>query len=257
MCVHNNQTIEVNGTLIRFQHLKQNTDPAAPTLVFLHEGLGCIEFWKDVPSLLAQETGLNILSYDRQGHGQSDPLSSPRTVEYLHHEAQLVLPLLLEKLGISRPILIGHSDGGSIALLYAAHHPTRAIVTEAAHIFVEEVTLEGIKHAVAAYPKIKDKLYKYHGEKTDTLFYAWADTWLTPEFIGWNIEKEVNNIQCPSLIIQGIDDEYATQEQVTKIVSLIGESAISVMIENCGHTPHIQAKEATLKQMLTFIRKVL
>jgi pimeloyl-ACP methyl ester carboxylesterase len=161
----------------------------APVMVFLHEALGCIAMWKNVPERLVAMTGLPALVYDRHGHGLSDPLVRPREPDYLDRESFEMLPRVLAECGIADPIPVGHSDGGSIALLYASRHPVRALVSEAAHVFVEAVTLAGIEAAAVVWRKtdLSQRLGKYHGDKTDTLFSAWADCWRTDPFPAWNM----------------------------------------------------------------------
>lgn len=166
----------------------------------------------------------------------------PRGKDYLHVEATEVLPRLLDALHIRHAILIGHSDGGSIALLAAAMCPNRisGVITLAAHVFVESITLNGIRETVAAYePRaLEQRLTRYHGAKTRSIFFAWAETWLSEGFRDWNIEGCLDTIQCPALIIQGWDDPYGSMQQVEAIVSGIGPQAVSMMIPDCGHSPH-------------------
>jgi pimeloyl-ACP methyl ester carboxylesterase len=239
---------------------EQASNTGAPALVFLHEGLGSIGQWRDFPLAVCAGAGLPGLVYERRGHGKSDPLDGPRSRNYLHEEALDVLPAVLDQSGISAAILIGHSDGGSMALLFAAEYPGRVlgIVTEAAHVFVEDVTLEGIRKAVALYgtTNLKTHLQKYHGEKTDGLFHAWADTWLAPSFRDWNIESCLPRVRCPLLVIQGRDDEYGTPAQVEAIVKQAGGPARPLIIPNCGHIPHHQAKEQVLAAVVPFVSAV-
>lgn len=227
------------------------------SLVFLHEGLGSIAQWRNFPERLCMMTGLPGVVYERMGYGKSDPLVKKRKPYYLHEEALEVLPQFLDELDIIRPILIGHSDGGSIALIFASAFPewVKAVVTEAAHVFVEEVTLEGIRRAVAVYEEtnLRQQLQKYHGEKTDTLFRAWSETWLSDEFRSWNIEEYLPGIKCPLLVIQGKDDEYGTASQVEAIVSKASGPAEPLIIPGCGHIPHLQAKEKVIEAIKSFI----
>ena len=206
--------------------------------------------WHDFPALVTGDTGLPALVYDRSGYGRSPGHVPPRDERYLHREAQDVLPQLLESLQIERAILIGHSDGGSIALLTAAACPERiaGIVTQAAHIFVEPLTLEGIRETVAAYePRhLEQRLARYHGAKTRELFFAWADTWLSESFHSWNIEDCLGKIQCPALVIQGREDPYGSARQVQSIVTGIGPQATPMLIPDCGHTPHRETPEPSV-----------
>lgn len=261
--VENISYLQVLNKRLRVQQLSHTEGRAKghPTLVFLHEGLGCIELWKGFPALLAAAVGLDAIVYERQGYGQSDPLDLPRPMDYLQREALDYLPELLRQLNIEKPILVGHSDGGSIALVYAGRYPVEALITEAAHIFVEEVTLKGVADAKnnPYLAVIKEKLRKYHGDKTDDIFSAWADTWLNADFSDWNIEAYLQGIDCPTLVIQGLDDEYATALQVERILQGL-ENAVykeGYMPPNCAHIPHLQAKEVVLDKMRVFIESYL
>lgn len=235
----------------RFYNKKD--EPNQPTIVLLHEALGSVAQWKTFPSLVAEKTGFNVLAYDRLGHGKSAPLLRQRGIAYLHIEAWEVLPSVLEQLNIKKPILWGHSDGGSIALIHASRYPVKAVVTEAAHVFVENVTLEGIRQALKRKDFLIEKLTRFHGEKTAQLFSAWADTWLSPTFRGWNMENILKQIQCPALIVQGENDEYGTVKQVNQIVQGIGAHAQSLIMPNCGHAPYREAKEELLNNVINFL----
>ena len=232
-------------------------DGREPVLVFLHEGLGSVAQWKDFPGLLCGETGRAGFVFDRPGYGKSDPLERPRSPEYLHEEALGTLPEVLESRGIRKPILIGHSDGGTIALLFAARFPgnVTAVITEAAHVFVETVTLEGIRKAVDLFEKtdLGTRLAAYHGKNTGGVFHSWADTWLDPRFRDWNMEKDLPAILCPLLVIQGSEDEYGTAAQVESIAGKTSGPAEAWIVPRCGHIPHHQAKEAVLARMAAFI----
>lgn len=229
-----------------------------PTLIFLHEALGSVSLWKDFPQLLCETLGYNGLIYDRKGHGLSDAMEKPRDKNYLHEEALIDLRLIIEQFEIEQPILIGHSDGGSIALIYAAHHPTTAVITAAAHSYVEMTGAAGIHYAVEQYQQtvFREKLQKYHGDKIDALFYAWADTWLSADFADWEINSLLPQIQAPSLLLQGENDPYASQQHLFDIATHMGSNATALLVENCGHIPHLQAKEKTLQLMTEFIRQL-
>lgn len=227
-------------------------------LVFLHEGLGSIGQWRDFPASLCRAVGLPGLVYDRCGYGGSDPLTGSRTVEYLHEEAFTSLPQVLETCGVKKAIFIGHSDGGSIALLFGAVHPekTTGIITEAAHVFVEDVTVAGIRETVAAWHQggLKEKLARYQGSNTEGAFRGWSETWLSPEFRNWNLEEYLPAITAPLLAIQGQDDPYGTPDQVRAIVEQAGGKARGLLIADCGHIPHHQAREKVLAEMASFIQ---
>src|SRR5262249_53625904 len=187
----------------------------APTLVMLHEGLGSLSMWRDFPRRLAERTGARILAYSRHGYGQSAGLAAPRAVSYMHAEALSVLPQLLHQLGIERPILFGHSDGGSIALIHASRYPVAGVIALAPHVFVEELSVRSIAATKTAFQSthLRERLARYHAD-VDGAFWGWNDIWLHPDFRTWNIEAFLPDIQCPVLVIQGQDDEYGTQEQL-------------------------------------------
>jgi pimeloyl-ACP methyl ester carboxylesterase len=236
---------------------EKNLSKTRPTLVFLHEGLGCIAMWRDYPATLCAAVGCPGLIYERWGYGESDPLTGPRTPKYLHDEALKSLPEVLEQCNITDAILIGHSDGGSIALMFAAEHPdkVRGIITEAAHVFVEDVTLRGIREAVEIYETtdLREKLSKYHFDNTEKMFHGWADTWLSRKFRDWNIEEYLPRIHSPLLIMQGEDDEYGTPAQVESIARHVAAPARSLLVPDCGHIPHHQSPEVVLNEMKQFI----
>ncbi|GAB3830472.1 alpha/beta fold hydrolase [Hymenobacter jeollabukensis] len=253
----------LDGYALRVQRLLP-PDVAAtprPTLVFLHDSLGCIRLWRDFPARLAAATGCPALVYDRRGYGQSAPFDGPaRHNDYLADEA-LVLRQLLDACGIARAILFGHSDGGSIALLAAARYPARvaAVLTEGAHVFVEDLTLAGIRAAQQQYygTNLPERLARYHGSKTDAVFHAWADTWLRPAFRSWNIEAELPRIQCPVLVLQGEADEYGTVAQVEAIARQVSGPAEAVLLPGAAHSPHKEAPNETLRLATDFVRRVL
>jgi len=231
------------------------------TLVFLHQGLGSIAQWKDFPLLLSLETNLAAVIYDRAGYGSSDPKPQPRNFNYLYEEAQSVLPDALEQFEIDSTILIGHSDGGSIALLYAGLFPEKVqgIITEAAHVFVEQKTVEGIKDALAAFdePELRNRLVKYHGIHTDTILQDWEDIWLNPDYFNWNIESSLSQITAPTLVIQGENDQYGTLSQVDAIVEQVSGPVEKFIISECGHSPHLQAKQLVLERMSRFVNAIV
>ncbi|HVO83918.1 MAG TPA: alpha/beta hydrolase [Syntrophobacteria bacterium] len=244
----------------RLTHPLGSRKNGGPVLVFLHEGLGCIELWRGFPAALVEVTGLDGLIYDRWGHGKADPLTVRRPHRYLHDEAFDSLPEVLQECGVKEAILIGHSDGGTIALLYGARYRQglRAIITEAAHVFVEEVTLVGIRETVKQYQSgdLKERLSRYHDDNTETLFRAWADTWLDPGFRDWNVESYLPQVMSPLLVIQGEDDEYATRAQVDAIVGQVSGPVRPLLVPRCGHTPHREAQDLVLQEMAAFIETV-
>ncbi len=227
--------------------------------MFLHEGLGCEAMWKSFPARLCAATGCAGLVYDRVGFGQSSPAARARSLHYLHESALCELPKLLEAVLNGRSyILIGHSDGGSISLLHAAEKPDHliAVVTLAAHVYVENVTLSGIRAAVRAYECGKLKgLSDYHGRNADRVFRAWQTIWLSPDFRSWNIEYALDSVGVPVLVIQGDDDQYATRQHAADIAEGIGENAKLIMLSGCGHSPHLDDPEAVIEQIEAFITK--
>jgi len=241
----------------RLQARRLGRHDKGPVLVFLHEGLGSIAQWRDYPELLCRKSGLSGLIYDRLGYGGSEPIKEKRRMEDLHEEAFASLPEVLQKCRVGKAFFIGHSDGGSIALLFAAVHPDRTagVITEAAHVFVEDVTVDGIRVAVAAYETgdLREKLAKYHAGNTEGAFRGWADTWLAPEFRNWNLEEYLPSIQAPLLAIQGQNDPYGTPAQVKAIVSRVNGPARGLIIPGCGHIPHIQARHRVLSEMAEFV----
>lgn len=232
-------------------------DPEKCCLVFLHEGLGCIERWNDFPERLCRKTGCPGLLYDRIGYGRSTPLQKPRTIRYVHDYALDELPKVLKAAIPGHDhILVGHSDGGSISLIYGAQRPAglKGIVTEAAHVFVEPETIEGIRAADEAFERGKFKgLVRYHGEKTRQTFKAWSETWLQASFGFWNIEILLPSITCPLLVIQGADDQYGTAAQVKAIVSKSAGKAEAFFVEQCGHAPHLEQPDILLEKMAAFV----
>ena len=238
--------------------LPARTAPNAPTLLFLHEGLGSIGQWRDFPAALCRRTGLPGLVYDRWGYGRSAPLTGPRPDDYLEQEARHSLPELLAACAIrTPPILFGHSDGASIALLFAAFWPeqVRAVISEAAHINVEEMCLAGIRHAGHAYAGngLRAGLQRYHEDNTEGMFYGWHDTWLRPTRRTWSMTAHLPRITCPTLIIQGAEDEYGSRAQVDAIAAGVAGPAEILWLPGCRHVPHQQARDVVLDTAVRFI----
>jgi len=255
--------LTVDGVRLPARRLRPSDATAdAPVLVFLHEGLGSIGLWKDFPEALCYATGLPGFVYERQGHGDADPLlAQPRPVGYLEEQAEQVLPRVLAAAGINRFVHIGHSDGGTIALLHAASNPPGLLgaVTEAAHVFVEQITLDGIRAARTAFAEgtLKPRLERWHGANTEGVFWAWNATWLAPAFATWDMQDRLPAIRCPLLVVQGANDEYGTSAQVDAITRQTGGPATPLLIPACGHVPHQQARPAVLEAVTSFLRGVL
>ena len=232
-----------------------------PTLVFLHDSLGCITVWRDFPDRLVAALGAAALVYDRRGYGRSSAFAPQRrTPTYLEDEAD-VLIAVLDACEVSDAVLFGHSDGGSIALVAAARQPERirAIVTEGAHVFVEEVTLAGIRGAreTLRTTDLRERLLRHHGDRTDAVTSAWIDVWLSPEFRDWNIERYLRDIACPVLALQGVDDEYGTPDQVRAIVDGVAGVSRSHLIPGVGHTPHRAAADDVLHVTTAFLAETV
>ncbi|PIF44765.1 pimeloyl-ACP methyl ester carboxylesterase [Chryseobacterium sp. 52] len=252
-----NPMITVNNQTLYIEYY--NHFEGKPVIVFLHDSLGSSQLWRDLPAKISEATGCNILLYDRLGYGKSDPmLTHERPVNYMELEADLLNDLLAE-LHIKNAILFGHSDGGTIALITAAKYPQRinAVICEAGHIFVEEVTLKGVYDAREAYKttNLAERLQKYHGDKVEMLFRAWTETWTREDYRTWNIEYLLKDIHCPLLFIQGEADEYGTLAQLEKTVSQVNGVAEKYIIPEIGHTPHKEAPELVINRVSHFIEK--
>ena len=249
--------VVIDGLRIEYRDI-----PAAqtdlPTLVLLHEGLGCVAMWRDFPDKLAAKTGCRVVVYSRPGYGQSDPHLAPRQPDYMHREAQDILPAFLAALQIEWPLLIGHSDGGSIALIHAGTFPERVagLVVMAPHEFIEEETLAGIRAARAFWQNSDwpQKLARYHRNPAQ-VFSDWNDCWLSPEFRDWNIERCLPSITCPVLAIQGEDDEYATMRQIEVIAEQVPVVQL-LKLARCGHTPQRDQEAAVLDAIAAFLPRV-
>lgn len=256
------EQVQLNDSVsLQLRWGRQPSGQGRPVIVLLHEALGCIAMWKRFPQQLAEATGLDVLIYERRGYGGSTPISLPRPDDYLREEGEVWLPLLLDRLGLEQVILFGHSDGGSIAQIGAASCPDQvvAIITLAAHIYVDPLTLAGIREAVTRYrtTDLPQRLARYHGARTELLFRAWAETWLRPScHDNLDLSPQLTRIRCPALIMQGDRDEYGVPEQVTDACALIGEQAQAHFIADCGHVPHLERPQEVLAQSTAFLRRI-
>jgi pimeloyl-ACP methyl ester carboxylesterase len=235
-----------------------DAESGKPTLVFLHEGLGSIRQWRDFPMKVAAATGCRALVYDRYGYGQSDVLAeAKRTVRFMHDEALNALPELVSAVNVQVPILIGHSDGASIALIHAgAKHPVRGVVAMAPHVFIEPVCLQSIEQAAQAFENtdLGEKLGRYHRDARKT-FYGWADVWLDRNFESWDIRDDfLPGVTCPVLAIQGYDDIYGTMRQLDDIARQVKGPCQLLKLENCGHAPFREQPEKTLDAVCRFVK---
>ena len=219
---------------------------AEPALVFLHEGLGSVALWRDFPARLAAATGRRALLYSRAGHGFSDVPDGDRTPRFMHDEALDVLPALLREAGIERPVLVGHSDGGSIALIHASEHAVERLILLAPHVFVEDVTVASIEEARTTFETtdLGERMARYHRDAERT-FRLWNDIWLAPEFRSWNIEDVLPGVSAPTLLIQGEHDQYGTLAQIEAIERGV-QRPVQRAVLDCRHAPHLEAPDATL-----------
>jgi pimeloyl-ACP methyl ester carboxylesterase len=228
-------------------------------IVFLHEGLGSLALWRDFPARLCAATGLRGLVYSRYGYGKSDPLIAPRKPDFMHDEAQHALTELLDQLHVGEPVLFGHSDGGSIALLHAAltPRPVHALVVMAPHVLVEDLSVTSIAAAKVTYETtdFRERLARYHDD-VDAAFRGWNDIWLHPDFRSWSIERQLPDIRCPILAIQGIDDEYGTMEQIDRIATGATHTRVElVKLGDCRHSPHRDQPDKVIEATRRFLRQ--
>ena len=265
MDITSRQQITVHGVALETQQISGPAD--RPTLVFLHEGLGSVALWRDWPQQLCKRLGLAGLVYSRQGYGQSAPRpdvrGEPRVVnglpqgrlqpDYMHHEAQMVLPELLRQLGIAHPLLLGHSDGGTIALLHASQHPVAGCIVMAPHVIVEDLSVSAIDQAREAYLNgpLRQRLAAFHAD-VDCAFWQWCDAWLNPAFRSYDIRAEIASITAPLLAIQGEDDAYGTLAQIDEIALQVPQTRL-VKLVACGHSPHRDQPEAVAQSIEQFI----
>ena len=252
--------IDVGGHRIEYVRLlSAHPRAGAPAIVFLHEGLGSLSMWRDFPQQVADVTGCAAIVYSRLGYGRSDPITGKRSVRYMHDEALLSLPALLDALDVEAPIVSGHSDGASIALIHAGgtRRDVTALVLMAPHVMVEDISVASIAQAKVAYEttQLREKLGKYHAN-VDSAFRGWNDIWLDPAFRAWNIEEYLPGIRCPILAIQGEDDEYGTMEQVERIARACRDVDL-VKLADCRHSPHRDQPAAVLNAVGEFVQRVL
>jgi len=251
-------SVEINGVTLETV-LIAGSGPEAPAIVFLHEGLGSVSLWRDYPEKVAAATGRAVLVYSRFGYGRSAVNSDGFEPDYMHREALETLPALLDHFGLSDPILYGHSDGASIALIHAgaANRSVRGIVVEAPHVFVEPESLAGIAAAREAFEAgpLKDGLARHHTD-AELTFRAWNDAWRDPRFKDWNIEAFLPAILSPVLMIQGEDDAYGTLAQLDAIEAGVSGPAERLVLSGCGHNPHREAADAVLSRAVAFINRI-
>jgi pimeloyl-ACP methyl ester carboxylesterase len=249
--------VAAGGHRLEYQRIAGSSD--APTLVFLHEGLGSVALWREFPAKLARAAGAPAVVYSRYGYGNSDRLTAPREVDYMHREALDALPELRAALGLENVILIGHSDGASIALIHAGsgRWPVRALILEAPHVFVEEISVASIAAAREAYAAtgLRRRLERYHAD-VEGAFRGWNDIWLDPRFRDWNIEEYLPGIRCPVLTIQGAEDEYGTLAQIDAIGQGVAGPFERLVLAQSKHSPHRDQEKEALAAMAGFIARV-
>ncbi|WP_432474411.1 alpha/beta fold hydrolase [Amphritea sp. HPY] len=248
----------VDGKRLEYLWLGPKPEDAL-TLVFLHEGLGCVALWQDFPERVARASGCGVLVYSRAGYGASDPADLPRSLNYMHDEGLAVLPALLDAAGVRNAVLVGHSDGGSIALIHAGgviDPRIRGLVLMAPHVFVEPLSLESIANSRVLYTgtDLRQRLKHYHGDNVDCAFWGWNDAWLAPAFVDWNIEKYLPQISVPTLLIQGRGDQYGTERQLQAIASQLSGPVTTVLLERCGHSPFRDQPKLSQQALVDFIQ---
>jgi pimeloyl-ACP methyl ester carboxylesterase len=233
----------------------------APTIVLLHEGLGCVALWRGFPAALAEATGFGVFAWSRAGYGASDPIVPPRPVSYMHQEAARLVAPVLDQEGVRDCVLLGHSDGGSIAALYAGTQDdarVRGLALLAPHFFVEDITIAGIQAARDRFrdSDLRARLARYH-QDVDGAFRGWNGAWLNPDFRAWDIRAECAGIGVPSLIAQGLADPYGTAAQVAAAQAAFGAPVRALLLEGVGHAPHLEAAQPTLDAVSDFVREIL
>lgn len=232
----------------------------APTLVLLHEGLGCLGLWRDFPEKLARATGFGVFAYSRAGYGRSDKADLPRPIDYMTHEAVKVLPQVLGAIGFRRGVLMGHSDGATIATEYAgrvADHRVRGLVLLAPHFFTESMGLQAIRAARDAFDSgdLRARMARWHDDAEHS-FRGWNDAWLNPDFHQWNVGEVIDYLRVPTLAIQGRQDQYGTLAQITELEERSYAPVDTVILEDCRHAPHEEQAQAVLAAVAEFAARL-
>ncbi len=241
--------VQIGGRRLEILDLPGDREPP---LILLHEGLGSIDLWRSFPADLHRALPRRLVAFSRHGHGRSAPPAEPRTPASFHDEALRVLPELREQLGLSEPVLVGHSDGGSIALIHAAHHPVRGLVLLAPHVFVERITVDAIRETRQAYVDgaLRRRMARHHDDP-DAAFWGWCNVWLDPAFAAWNLEAEVARVRAPTLVIQGADDPYGTLGQLERIEARLPMARRLVLAG--GHSPHLEHRPEVIAAITEFV----
>jgi pimeloyl-ACP methyl ester carboxylesterase len=236
----------------RIETLELDGDRGRRPLVLLHEGLGSVGLWREFPRRLAEATGRRVVAFSRFGHGRSERPPAPRTPAFFHAEALDVLPELLRRLDATEPILLGHSDGASIALIHAAHHTVTALVLVAPHVVVEDVTVAAIRETRRAYldEGLRHRMARHHDDP-DAAFWGWCDVWLDPAFRSWSLEAEAARVTAPALLIQGADDPYGTLDQLDRIEARV-RGPVERVVAPGGHSPHLEQPDVVVQAITDF-----
>jgi pimeloyl-ACP methyl ester carboxylesterase len=251
--------IEAGGKRLEYRSWGSGPEKA-PTIVLLHEGLGCVALWRDFPARLAEATGMGVFAYSRAGYGQSDAAELPRPLDYMTREAVDVLPEVLDAAGVRRTILMGHSDGATIAAIHAgsvADRRVRGLILMAPHFFTEPEGLAEIAKARLAFDTgdLRARLAKYHRDP-DNAFRGWNDAWLAPGFVAWNVAEVIDYLRVPVLAIQGAEDQYGTLAQIAEIEARSYAPVETLVLEACRHSPFIDRPEAVLAAVAGFAARL-
>jgi pimeloyl-ACP methyl ester carboxylesterase len=240
----------VDGLHVEVADLPGDGDRRA--LVLLHEGLGSVGLWRGFPQALREATGRRVVAFSRFGHGRSDRPRAPRTPAFFHEEAHDVLPALLAELDAPEPLLVGHSDGASIALVHAARHPVAGLALLAPHVFVEEVTVEAIRATRREFEDggLRRRMARHHDDP-DAAFRGWCDVWLDPAFRTWSLEADAADVRAPMLLVQGADDPYGSLEQLDRIEARVRGSVQRLVVPG-GHSPHLEQPDAVVAAIADF-----
>jgi pimeloyl-ACP methyl ester carboxylesterase len=246
--------LDLDGGRIEYEDIPG--DDARPALVFMHEGLGSIRLWRGFPARVAEATGRRAVTFARYGHGRSSLPPRPRTPAFMHEEAREVVPQVLDRLGLTEPILVGHSDGASIALIHAAESPVSGVAVLGPHVFVEDETIAGIEAARDFFQNggLRERMARHHDDP-GAAFHGWCDVWLDPAFRDWNIEEFLPAITVPVLAVQGVDDAYGTLAQIDAIERGVGGPFERVVLPG-GHSPHLDQPEETVRAVVDFVGRV-
>jgi pimeloyl-ACP methyl ester carboxylesterase len=245
---------EIGG--LRLEAIEVRGDQDERPLVLLHEGLGSVSAWRDFPEALQHATSRRVIAFSRFGHGASDPPREPRTSAFFREEALVVLPEVLRRLEADEPVLVGHSDGASIALIHASANPVRGLVLMAPHVVVEDVTLDAIRETRDRFETtdLRERLARHHRDP-DVAFRNWSDVWLDPAFAEWTLEPDAERVACPVLLIQGADDPYGTLDQLDRIEARV-RGPVRRLVVSAGHSPYRDAPEATLREIAAFVEEL-